>query len=108
MKESDIVRIIKSEALKHGILLSKCNTGPFGEISASDLYGVMKDGRAIFVEVKVPGYRKDQRVLNQLHWLEKRRELGAFTAIVDSWGQLADMLKAEGYLVDNPNQNAQK
>jgi hypothetical protein len=99
MRERAIVKSIREQALKEfGIRLHKATGGPFGEIGAADLFGTISpSGVAIYVEVKRPGASlKSIHVQRQLRWLAREMEAGAFTALVDNYEDLREMLVKSG------------
>lgn len=96
MKERDIVKKIRTELLDRlGVRLHKATGGPYGEIGASDLYGTLPGGRAVYVEVKMPGKKGRPE---QVHWLEAEAKMGAVAVLVTSWDELQQILSTEGYL----------
>lgn len=83
--------------LNFGTHLHKPATGAYAETGASDLYGTLPGGRAIYVEVKTPDtiLFPDKRRKYQNAWLERERALGAFTAVVCSYEYLVGLLMKE-------------
>lgn len=99
MKERDIVKIIR-ESLKRdfGTWLHKQTGGPFAEIGASDLYGTLPGGRAIYIEVKKPqtkGLQTD-RAVTQRAWLDRERALGAVAIVASSYEEVLTAVNAAG------------
>jgi hypothetical protein len=97
-KETRISLHIRKEMKKvYGTILHKVHGGAYGETGASDLYGTLPGGRAIYVEVKTPETinKWDARRRFQQAWLLQEKMLGAFTATVCSWEDLQGYLNAE-------------
>lgn len=99
-RETKIVNSIRTQMLdEFGTILHKVHGGPYSETGASDLYGTLPGGRAIYVEVKTPetiGHVSDPTRKNQDAWLAREARLGAFTAVVDSYAMLEKLLMSEG------------
>lgn len=96
--ETRIVNSIRTQMLdEFGTIMHKVHGGPYSETGASDLYGTLPGGRAIYVEVKTPdtiGINTPTRS-NQDAWLAREARLGAFTAVVDSYAMLERLLMTE-------------
>ena len=83
---------------RYGVRVHKIHNGPYGEIGMADLVFVLPDGRCGWVETKRPGASvTSPRALNQLRWLAREIEAGAFGAMVSSWEELDGLLKDAGY-----------
>lgn len=98
--ETIIVNKIREKMLaEYGTILHKVHGGPYSETGASDLYGTLPGGRAIYVEVKTPdtiNRLADATRKNQDAWLAREARLGAFTAVVCSYEDLEKLLSTEG------------
>lgn len=94
--ETKIVNSIRTQMLdEFGTILHKVHGGPYSETGASDLYGTLPGGRAIYVEVKTPDTINDVNAITRRHqdaWLAREARLGAFTAVVDSYAMLERLL----------------
>lgn len=93
-KESRIGKSIRDGMKKDfGTILHKTWGGIYTETGASDYYGTLPGGRAIYIEVKVPGARtKRERLIYQLAWLKREELLGAVAVMVTSYTELKNML----------------
>lgn len=91
------MKIRKEMHAVYGTLFHKVHGGAYGETGASDLYGTLPGGRAIYVEVKTKDTinKWDARRRFQQAWLLREKMLGAFTATVTSWEELQGLLNAE-------------
>lgn len=85
MKESVIVKKIRDHLKKkYGAECFKHHGGPFAESGVSDLVCSMPSfGRALFIEVKVPGKIKNTTVL-QTAFLSRMAKTGAVAGVVAS------------------------
>lgn len=78
MKESKLTRSIQIALQRKGYLVLKIHGGPFQQAGLPDLL-VIKKGRAMWLEVKMPGKYATRL---QSHWMEKLRKAGCVTAVV--------------------------
>ena len=86
MREKNIEQQLRSEVRRHGGLCEKWTSGSSGW---PDRICLFPDGKACFVEVKVPG--KVPRPL-QLHRHEQLRRLGFQVYVLDNEEQIGGIL----------------
>lgn len=91
------VQIREKMKENYGTILHKAHGGAYSETGASDLYGTLPGGRAIYVELKTKESigKMDARRKYQEAWLAREARLGAFTAIVADWESLQNALLAQ-------------
>ena len=59
MKESDLILKIRNWLVKNRCLAFKYHGSVYGYKGHSDIYGVLPNGRAFFLEVKLPGKKPE-------------------------------------------------
>lgn len=74
---------------KWGATSHKVHGSVYSEAGASDLYGTLPGGRALYVEVKMPGKKATPA---QAAWLDAERRLGAAAGTVSSVEELDDLV----------------
>lgn len=95
MLERDVVKKIKDHLTKrYGATCHKHHGSAFSETGVSDLFGTLPFGRAIYLEVKVPGKKATQW---QTIWLEEERKRGAIAEVVCSVDEVDRLLASHGY-----------
>jgi len=87
MTETEVSNRIR-DAVKdeYGTVLHKYHGGAYGESGASDLYGTLPGGYAVYFEVKTQrtvGLTDVRRKLQDI-WLRREEKLGACTGVVAS------------------------
>lgn len=87
MTETDVSNRIR-DAVKeeYGTVLHKYHGGSYGESGASDLYGTLPGGYAVYFEVKTPRTIALMDIRRKLQdiWLRREENLGACTGVVAS------------------------
>lgn len=81
MKESDIVKKIRDWLVREGCLAMKHHGSVFAYRGHADVYGCFPDGKAFFLEVKVPGKKPEP---HQAAFLKMASAYGAVTGWCDS------------------------
>ena len=73
--------------------------GQFSDPGISDLIGVIPNlGRALFIEVKVPGHRKDTKTYRaQEQFLNEMRGAGALAFFAEDPREVVARLRESGY-----------
>ena len=88
MKESVVRKNIQKAILEAGGSCHIYHATPYGEVGHPDLYGTLPDGRAFYIEVKVPGWtvekasKREQDVhRRQLIWMERESKQNAIVGV---------------------------
>ncbi len=94
MKEAVIVKKIRDHLKnKYGAECFKVHGGPFSEAGVSDLVCSLPPGRALFIEVKVPGKLSTVTRL-QTEFLNRMARTGAITGVATSVEDVDKLLGA--------------
>lgn len=94
MKEADLQRQIKEALHANGAQCFKHHGGLYAESGVSDLVCTAPGGRALFLEVKVPGGKPTQL---QLSFLSRMAAVGALTGVVSSVSEALSILKSGSF-----------
>jgi hypothetical protein len=81
MRESDLVQKIRDWLVQNGALPFKYHGSVYGYKGHADIYGCFHDGRAFFLEVKMPGRKPNP---HQTAFLKLAADHGAIVGWCDS------------------------
>lgn len=81
MTETTLVKKIRDWLVQEGCLPLKYHGSVYGYSGHSDIYGVLPDGKAFFLEVKLPGKKPEPK---QVAFLKLVDSYGAVTGWCDS------------------------